>query len=113
MRLSVIIPTFNELGTIEEVINRVQQVSAQKEIIIVDDGSTDGTKKILKSFNMDNITVIYHNRNMGKGQAIRTALPVTTGDIIIIQDADLEYNPEEYLKLIEPIEKGKTEVVYG
>ncbi len=115
MKLSVIIPVYNEFNTIEEIIKKVQQVPIPKEIIIVDDGSTDGTREVLKNLNKnkDNITVVHHNHNMGKGQAIRTALPFTTGDVIIIQDADVEYNPQEYYKLIEPIEKGEAEVVYG
>jgi len=113
MKLSVIIPVYNERITIEEIVKRVEKVNVSKEIIIVDDGSTDGTKGILKSFNMDNVTIIHHEHNLGKGQAIKTALLVAQGDIIIIQDADLEYNPEEYYKLIEPIEKGEAEVVYG
>lgn len=113
MKLSVIIPVYNELSTVKEIIKNVRQVLIQKEIIVVDDGSTDGTREILKSLNIENITVIYHDHNMGKGQAIRTALPFVTGDIVIIQDADLEYNPEEYPKLIEPIEKGEAKVVYG
>lgn len=112
-KISVIIPVYNERATIEEIVKRIEKVNISKEIIIVDDGSTDGTKEVLKSLNKDNITVIHHDHNMGKGQAIRTALPFTTGDVILIQDADLEYNPEEYPKLIEPIEKGKAEVVYG
>ena len=112
-KISVIIPAYNEFSTIKAVIKRVQQVPILKEIIVVDDGSTDGTREILESFNVENVIVAYHDHNMGKGQAIRTALPFVTGDILIIQDADLEYNPEEYARLIEPIEKSEAKVVYG
>jgi len=113
MKLSVIIPVYNERITIEEIVKRVEKVNVSKEIIIVDDSSTDGTREFLKGLKMANVRIIYHDKNAGKGQAIRTALPFVTGNIVIIQDADLEYNPEEYYKLIEPIEKGKAEVVYG
>lgn len=112
-KISVIMPVYNERDTIGKIVSRVQKVNVDKEIIIVDDGSTDGTREIFKSFDTKNIKVIYHNRNIGKGQAIRTALPFVTGDIVVIQDADLEYNPEEYLKLVGPMEGGKVEVVYG
>jgi glycosyltransferase involved in cell wall biosynthesis len=112
-KISIIIPVYNEQNTIKKIVGRVEEVELEKEIIIVDDGSKDGTKDFLKSINKNSVTVLYHEHNMGKGQAIRTALPFVTGDIIIIQDADLEYNPGEYPKLIEPIEIGKAQVVYG
>lgn len=112
-KLSVIIPVYNEFSTIEKIIQKVQEAPINKEIIIVDDGSTDSTREILKSLKINNVKVIYHDKNMGKGQAIRTALPFVTGDIAIIQDADLEYNPEEYPKLIKSIEKAEAEVIYG
>jgi dolichol-phosphate mannosyltransferase len=113
MKISVIIPVYNEKNTIEEIVDRIAKVNIVKEIIIVDDGSNDGTREILKSLKTNDVKVIYYDKNMGKGQAIRTALPFVTGDITIIQDADLEYNPEEYFKLIKPIEKGEAKVVYG
>jgi dolichol-phosphate mannosyltransferase len=113
LKLSVIIPVHNELHTIREALRRVQEVDLKKEIIIVDDHSFDGTREILSQITDDDVKVIYHAQNAGKGAAIRTALPYVTGDIIIIQDGDLEYNPGEYLKLIEPIIEGRASVVYG
>lgn len=115
MKLSIIVPVYNEEKTVKEIIRRVMAVplSIEKEIIIVDDFSTDSTKEILKKIDNKNINIVYHSKNQGKGSAIRTGIKYTTGDIIIIQDADLEYNPEEYPKLIQPILDGKTKVVYG
>jgi len=113
--LSVIIPVFNEKRTIKELIKKVEEVPVEKEIIIVDDGSTDGTREILQNEYMKkrNFKVIFHKKNMGKGYATRTGLAEMEGDIAIIQDADLEYNPNDYPKLIRPILDKKTEVVYG
>lgn len=116
MKLSIIIPAYNEEKTILEVINRVKNTklkNIKKEIIIVDDYSTDGTKKTLSRLKNRNLKVFFHEKNKGKGAAIRTALKHATGDVILIQDADLEYNPEEYKKLLEPIMENKTKVVYG
>ncbi|MBS3919390.1 MAG: glycosyltransferase family 2 protein [Deltaproteobacteria bacterium] len=112
MKLSVIIPVYNEAGTILEIIRRVKEAPFEKEIIVVDDSSTDGTARLLKE-NGGGITVLYHEKNQGKGAAIRTALPHITGDIVIIQDADLEYHPSEYPRLISPILNGVADVVYG
>lgn len=111
-KLSIIIPVYNEAKTIQEVLNRVKGVPFEKEIIVVDDGSNDQTSEILKS-NSNWIKVLTHSKNMGKGAAIRTALPHVTGEIVIIQDADLEYNPSEYGDLIKPILDGMADVVYG
>ena len=114
-KITILIPCFNELKTIEKVIEKViKSEIPNKEIIIVDDFSTDGSREII----MNNIKkkvqkVLLHERNQGKGAAINTAKKFITGDIVLIQDADLEYNPNDYPKLIEPIIKKKTEVVYG
>lgn len=116
IKLSVIIPAYNEEKTIMEIVNKVVKVplnNIKKEIIIIDDFSTDKTKEILKKIRNRNIKIFYHLKNMGKGSAIRTALKHATGDIILIQDADLEYNPQEYPKLLIPIIKGNQKVVYG
>ncbi len=118
MKLSVIIPVYNEERTIAEIIRRVKAVNLKKEIIIVEDGSTDRTKDILKDVlkqkDDDNeIKLVCRGRKSGKGEAIRTGLKEVTEDIVIIQDADLEYNPEDYHRLIEPIVKEKISVVYG
>jgi len=112
MKLSVIIPVYNEAGTILEIIQRVKEAPFEKEIIVVDDSSTDGTASLLKE-NSEGIKPLFHDRNKGKGAAIRTALPYITGDIAIIQDADLEYHPSEYPRLISPILNGVADVVYG
>ena len=115
-RLSILIPVYNEEKTLKFVIDNVLDVpldhlNVEKEVIVVDDGSYDGTKEILSHF--DSIIVISHYINQGKGSAIRTALNHATGDIILIQDADLEYDPGEYATLIQPILDNKTSVVYG
>jgi len=122
MKLSVIVPVFNEKNTILEVLKRISAVNIDKEILVIDDGSTDGTRDMLKTIDgqrpaadrrNDEIKIIYHKRNMGKGRAIRTGLNNATGDVVIIQDADLEYDPQDYPKLIEPILSGRAKVVYG
>ena len=115
MRLSVVIPVYNEVETIKEIVSRVQAVDLEKEIIIVDDGSTDGTREQLKEISLaqKNVRVFYHDLNQGKGAALRTGFEVTTGDIVIIQDADLEYDPREYSVLLEPILDGRADIVYG
>jgi glycosyltransferase involved in cell wall biosynthesis len=115
-KLSIIIPVYNEEKTILKIVDKVRKAKAldlKKEIIIVDDCSIDRTKKTLKSIKDKPIKIFYHNENMGKGAAIRTGLNNATGDIILIQDADLEYDPNEYKKLLEPIIKKKAKVVYG
>ena len=111
--LSVIIPVYNEERTILEILRRVQLVPIEKEIIIIDDFSKDKTREILRKITDKNIKIIYQPRNFGKGYAIRTGLKHVLGDVVIIQDADLEYDPNDYIKLIEPIKEGRTKVVYG
>jgi len=115
MKLSIVIPIFNEKNTILEIIKKVEEVQLplDKEIILVDDGSTDGTREILKNLPEGKYKIFYHEENKGKGAAVRLGFKEATGDIIIIQDADLEYDPKEYQKLINPILQGKADVVYG
>jgi len=113
MLLSIIIPAFNESAFLPEVIRRVKETPYDKEIIIVDDGSTDGTREYLNDMNVKDIKIILHNENMGKGAAFRSGLAVATGDVVIVQDADLEYDPKDYQVLLEPIIDGKADVVYG
>jgi glycosyltransferase involved in cell wall biosynthesis len=115
MKISVVMPVYNEIGTIEKIVARVQAVSLEKEIIIVDDFSTDGTRDLLKKINQEqeNVRVLYHECNQGKGAALRTGFESATGDAVIIQDADLEYDPREYPVLLEPILDGRADVVYG
>lgn len=116
MKLSIIIPVFNEENTIEEIVRRVERVSLplEKEIIVVDDGSFDNTKKILKKLKQHyNFILEEHQENQGKGAAVRTGVKKATGDFVIIQDADLEYNPNEYPRLIKTLLNGEAEIVYG
>jgi len=113
MKISVIMPVFNEKETIEEVLRRIKNVKLKKEIIVVDDYSTDGTRQLLKRINDKEIKVLFHSGNKGKGAAIRTAQTYITGDVVIIQDADLEYEPKDYLNLVKPIKNGRASVVYG
>jgi len=129
LKLSVVIPVYNEINTIEEIIFKVQEVNLEKEIIIVDDASTDGTKEFLiklqkskgeiklerlnKSVNVDNIRIFFQQKNKGKGAALNRGFKEVKGDVIIVQDADLEYDPREYQKLMQPIEEGFADVVYG
>ncbi len=118
MKLSIIIPVYNERKTILEILKRVEKANlsdlcVEKEIIIVDDNSTDGTREILKKLKGKNYKIIYHERNKGKGACIKTALKKVTGDYVIIQDADLEYDPEDYRKILECAMKENAQVVYG
>lgn len=111
MKLSIIIPAYNESATIGELVRRVKEVDLDKEIVVVDDCSTDGTREILRQ--IPGITLIELERNVGKGAAIREALTEVSGDIITIQDADMEYDPQDFPGLIEPIVSGRADVVYG
>ena len=112
-KLSIVIPVYNEKNTIDEIVRRVQNVEFEKEIIIVDDCSNDGTRDKINRIGGNNIKKLFHEENKGKGAALRTGFQHVTGDIVIIQDADLEYNPKEYSNLIEPILDGRADVVYG
>lgn len=116
-KVSIVIPSYNERMTIEEVISRVTKADTcglKKEIIIIDDGSTDGTRKILEKYKFKtNFKIIFHKVNTGKGGALKTGFTESTGDIILIQDADLEYDPSEYPLLLNPIISNRADVVYG
>ncbi|MBA4312925.1 MAG: glycosyl transferase [Chlorobiaceae bacterium] len=114
MKLSVIIPVYNEERTLRQLFDKVLKVNVEKEIIIVDDYSTDRSREIIGEYaKLESVKVVFHERNYGKGKAIRSGIEHVTGDIVIIQDADLEYEPEDYPKLMKPIIDGKTNVVYG
>lgn len=115
MRLSIVIPVFNEKNTLEEILRRVQEVDLglEKEIIVVDDGSDDGTRQILNGLRDAQIKIFYHDKNQGKGAALQTGFSKASGDIVLVQDSDLEYDPKDYKKLLEPILDGRADVVYG
>ena len=114
MKISVIIPAYNEIDTIAEIIERVEAVNIADEILVVDDGSTDGTRDILVAFNdREPVRTIFHETNQGKGSAVRTGIKHAIGDLIIIQDADLEYDPRDYPALLTPIYEGLSDVVFG
>ena len=113
MKLSILMPVFNEIQSIAAVVVRLQAVPLDKEIIVVNDASTDGTSDLIHAFVSEDIKVIHHVTNQGKGAAIRTALKAATGDIIVIHDADFEYDPRDLPRLMAPITEGKAEVVYG
>lgn len=114
--LSVLMPVYNEKATILEIVRRVREVEIPKEIVLVDDGSKDGTRDVLRNElegKYPDVKVVFHPENRGKGAAIRTAIEHATGDYLIVQDADLEYDPREYFALLEPILDGRADVVYG
>ena len=114
MKLSVLMPAYNEVKTLERVLDAVMATPQEKEIILVDDGSVDGTRELIQRLGQrDGVTALLHDRNQGKGAAVRTALDHATGDVVIIQDADLEYDPNDFARLLEPIESGDSDVVYG
>ncbi len=114
--LSILIPVYNEKETIKTILDRVRAVAINKEIVVVDDGSTDGTRELLKQEiegHYPDVRIYYHERNCGKGAAVRTAIEKATGEYVIIQDADLEYDPNEYHTLLKPMLDGRADVVYG
>lgn len=113
--LTVVIPTYNEAGTLQEVVARVQAVDMPKQIIIVDDASTDGSAEVAARLaaSSGNVTLLRHDRNRGKGRALRTGFGEATGDFVIVQDADLEYDPADYSKLLKPLLQGRADAVYG
>ena len=113
-KLSVVMPCYNERATIEEILRRVSEAPYDKEILVVDDGSTDGTREILKQLEPRyGLRLLFHERNRGKGGAVATGFAAATGDAVVIQDADLEYDPQDYAQLLRPIEEGKADVVFG
>lgn len=114
MKLSVIIPVYNEVESIETILKRVQSAKLAHEILVVDDGSKDGTREFLKKLDgKKGVRVILHEKNRGKGAAVRTGMSAAKGDVLLIQDADLEYDPRDYPELLRPIEEGLADVVYG
>jgi glycosyltransferase involved in cell wall biosynthesis len=114
VKLSVIMPVYNEHQTLEEIVRQVLDTNLAHEIVIVDDGSTDGSREIMETWrDHPTIRTVMHDRNQGKGSAVRTGFQASTGDILVVQDADLEYDPRDYSKLVTPIVEGRADVVYG
>lgn len=113
MKLSVVIPVYNEAKTILAVLQMLRQVPVEKEVIVVDDGSSDGTRELIESLQGNGIRAFFHDSNRGKGAALRTGFQHATGDLVVVQDGDLEYDPNDFPKLIAPIVNGEANVVYG
>jgi len=113
-RVSVIVPIYNEAAHVEELLRAIQASPVEKEILLVDDGSTDGTRHKLQSLPaMNDVTIVFHERNCGKGAAVRTALSYARGEYVLIQDSDLEYDPQDYPALLKPLQEGRANIVYG
>ncbi len=114
-KLSIVVPVYNEIKTLADILERIQQVKMNKEIILVDDGSTDGSREFIKQYGEKNCncTALFHDKNRGKSAALRTGFAHVHGNIVVIQDADLEYDPRDYHRLITPILEGKADVVFG
>ena len=114
MRLTVVIPVFDEVRTLPELLRRVRETRWEKQIIVVDDCSTDGTRALLQEMESEeDLTVLYHARNQGKGASLRSGFAIADGDVVVVQDADLEYDPSDWEALLDPIERGEADVVYG
>jgi len=117
LKLSIVVPVYNEIRTIEKILFRLQSLDLEKEIILVDDGSTDGTREFLRDLQKrgveEGIKIVFHDLNYGKGAALRSGFRHVSGELVVIQDADLEYDPAEYPKLMQPILDGRADVVYG
>ena len=115
MTVTIVIPVYNEARTVERLLRRVAAVGVSKEVIVVDDGSTDGTRELLPGLRDEGLIdqLVLHGRNRGKGAALRTGFGHGTGDVTVVQDADLEYDPEEIPRLLEPIADGRADAVYG
>jgi glycosyltransferase involved in cell wall biosynthesis len=113
MELSVLVPIHNEVHTLAAIVERVLAVDLEQEVVLVDDASSDGSSEIADRLAAPHIKVIHHPTNRGKGAAVRSGLQAATGDVIVIQDADLEYDPRDFMRLIEPIREGRADVVYG
>ena len=111
--VSVVVPVYNEVDTLEKILKRIREVEVRKEIILVDDGSRDGTRDLLGKMELPDLKIVLHERNQGKGAALRTGFQHVSGDIILVQDADLEYDPSQYPALIAPIVEDQADVVYG
>ncbi len=116
MKLSIVVPVYNEKETIEHILTMILDApvyNLEKEVIVVDDCSTDGTREILRNYSRDRVRIIYHEKNQGKGAALRTGFSKVTGDLVVVQDADLEYDPGDYEKMLKPFLDGKSDVVFG
>jgi glycosyltransferase involved in cell wall biosynthesis len=113
MKLSIVVPIYNEAETVREMVGRVRSAPFDKEIIMIDDASTDGTYEILKDLEAPDLVIASHTRNRGKGAALRTGFEKVRGDVVIVQDADLEYDPDDYPRLLKPIQEGQADVVFG